>query len=502
MRELNAIFLSLVWLLPLLGAVLLRLQPGLEPRRVRQRSLGVALLTLGLSLCVFLFFSDSSSAFQAGSDAMGWRRLARYYHVGADGLSGLLVPLTATLGLCIVIGSPSALLSARLASRMLFSLGSVLGALVALDALFLAVFWTLSLLPLHRALSDSGRVDDRPTRAIFGLMVLTSSLPFFAFIAGLAIPGVLSPATVEAGRFDLVALAQPGAFQSPLWAMLLGGLLLVACLVRIGCFPFHLWIAPLSNHGPGPLSLMTFSTPLGIFVIARLLLPIFPQVCHATFPYLMSLAVLSALYAAVVGLGQHDLRRALGYFWMSQQGFLLAGLSSLTVEGISGALLHSMGTVLVRSGLMLIAAAVVARAGTSDLRFLGGFAARAPMMATSFLMLSIAAVGLPGTAGFVSEDLIVQGLLREHPQAAVTLLITTALNGILLFQLFSGVFLAGKSPLPGALDNLDFREFLPRERAVSLFLIALLLIGGFASAPLLSVRSAVVHALPSLTSSH
>ena len=136
--------------------------------------------------------------------------------------------------------------------------------------------------------------------------------------------------------------------------------------------------------------MVTFSTPLGIFVIARLLFCRSSQVCHAAFPYLLPLSVLSALYAAVVGLGQHDLRRALGYFWMSQQGFLLAGLSSLTVEGISGALLHSMGTVIVRSGLALIAAAVVARAGTSDVRFLGGFAACAPLMATSFLLLSIA----------------------------------------------------------------------------------------------------------------
>jgi NADH-quinone oxidoreductase subunit M len=502
MKALNALFLTLVWLLPLLGALILRLRPALPSRSVRRLSLGVVLPTLALALCVFLFFSDSSSAFQAGDGAIGWRRLARYYHVGADGLSGLLVPLTATLGLCIVLASPSALLSARIASRMLLSLGAVLGALVALDALFLAVFWTLSLLPLYRELGVRDGSNDRITRSMFRLMLIGSALPFFAFVVGLAFPGALSPAAVAGGRFDLVTLAQPGAFASPLSAMVLGSLLLIACLARIGCFPFHLWIAPLSNHGPGPLSLVTFSTPLGIFVIARLLLPIFPQVCQATFPHLMSLAVLSALYAAVVGLGQHDLRRALGYFWMSQQGFLLAGLSSLTIEGISGALLHSMGTVIVRIGLMLIAAAVVARAGTSDVRFLGGFAARAPMMATSFLLLSIAAVGLPGTAGFVSEDLIVQGLLREHPGAAVMLLVTTALNGILLFQLFARVFLAGRSPLPGALDHHDFREFLPRERVVSLFLIGLLLVGGFASAPLLSVRSAVVHTLPSMTGAH
>ncbi len=499
MREHSALFLSLVWLLPILGSLWLALRPSLPPDRVRRHALVFALATLALTIGAVSFLADSTSVFLSTSDGQGWGRLARDYHLGIDGLSSLLLPVTATLAVCVLFASPTAFLSPRLASRMLLSLGAVLGALLSLDALLLLVFWTLSLLPLYRDLKQRNQANERITRALFGFMLLACALPFVGFVIGLAWPGTLSPAALAQGRFNLVGLGQPGAFAHSSVAVVLGSLLLVGCLVRIGCFPFHLWIAPLSNHGPGPLNMVTFSTPLGIFVIARVLLPVFPQVCQLAFPYLLSLAVLSALYAAVVGLGQHDLRRALGYFWMSQQGFLLAGLSSLTSEGISGALLHAIGTVIVRVGLVLIALSVVARAGTSDVRFLGGFAARAPLMATSFLLLSIAAIGLPGTAGFVSEDLIVQGLLREHPLSAVMLLITTALNGILLFSLFVRVFLAGSSPLPGSLKNNEFPEFLPRERWVSVFLIGLLLLGGLASAPLLSVRTSVVGALPNLT---
>ena len=499
MRQHSVLFLSLVWLLPLLGALWLRLRPRLSPERVRRHALVVTFLTLVLTVCVVLFFADHTSVFLTQGGSQGWRLLVADYHIGADGLSALLLPITVALGSCVIAASPTASLTPIVGSRMLWSLGSVLGALLSLDALLLLVFWALSLLPLYRDLQQRQQVAERVTRALFRLMLLGCVLPLAGFVVGLAWPGTLSSQALLQGRFNLVGLSQPGAFANPTVALLLGSLLLLSCLVRIGVFPFHLWIAPLANHGPGALSMVTFSTPLGIFVIARVLLPVFPQVCHLAFPYLLSVAVLSALYAAVVGLGQHDLRRALGYFWMSQQGFLLAGLSSLTSEGISGALLHAIGTVIVRIGLVLIAASVVARAGTSDLRFLGGFAARAPLMATSFLLLSIAAIGLPGTAGFVSEDLIVQGLLREHPMAAVMLLITTALNGILLFSLFARVFLAGSSPLPGALQNHEFPEFLPRERWVSLFLIGLLLVGGVASAPLLSVRDSVVGALPSLS---
>lgn len=492
MKDHSMLFLSLIWLVPLLGALLLRAHASASCMKVRRIALAVGILTLTLAAVVFLVSAGAEVAFQAAPDAQSLPWLVRHYRVGADGLSALLLPATATVAVSVLFASPASELTPRGASQVLLTLSAILGALVSLDVLLLATFWALSLLPLYFEQKNRG---DRTASGTYGLMLVGCCAPMGLFVAGLSWPGVLTTGAAAQGHFDLAGLAQPGVFASSRTATGLGCLLLLASLVRIGCFPLHLWIAPLSQRGPGPLTLVTFSTPLGIFVVARVLLPIFPHLCQQTFPFLLPLAVLTALYGAVVALGQHDIRRALGYFWMSQQGFLLSGLSSLTAEGVSGALLHAIGTVIVRSGLVLITLSVAARASSTNVYFLGGFAVRAPHMATAFLLLSVAAIGLPGTVGFVSEDLIVQGLLRAHPIAAVVLLITTALNGILLFRIFQRVFLAAQSPYPGALRANDFAEFVPRERWVSLALIGLLVFGGFASAPLLSVRKSVIRSL-------
>jgi NADH-quinone oxidoreductase subunit M len=112
--------------------------------------------------------------------------------------------------------------------------------------------------------------------------------------------------------------------------------------------------------------------------------------------------------------------------------------------------------------------------------------------------LSAAAVGFPGTLGFVSEDLLVQGLLRTHGLAVAGLLIVTALNGILLYRAFKRTFLGPQSPHPQVMRGME--DFLPRERWVSVALVVLLLLGGFAPAPLLAVRKGVVTALQRLES--
>jgi NADH:ubiquinone oxidoreductase subunit 4 (subunit M) len=126
-----------------------------------------------------------------------------------------------------------------------------------------------------------------------------------------------------------------------------------------------------------------------------------------------------------------------------------------------------------------------------------GLVRTAPRMATGFLLLAMAAVGSPGTLGFVSEDLIVQGLLDHHSIAAVTVLVTTALNGIVLFLAFQRVFLGdgGTLGLGPLVSSPQFPDLLPRERWVAVALFGLLLAGGLLPAPLLAVRTSVVDAL-------
>ena len=128
---------------------------------------------------------------------------------------------------------------------------------------------------------------------------------------------------------------------------------MVGALVRMGCFPLHFWIVPLSERGPAPLVLTAFATPLGMFLLTRVTMPLFPELFTAAMPILLPLGLLTATYGAILAMAQYDLRRMLGYFWISQQGFLLAGIAAMNAPGVSGALIHAIGTVVVRTGLAL-----------------------------------------------------------------------------------------------------------------------------------------------------
>jgi NADH-quinone oxidoreductase subunit M len=174
-------------------------------------------------------------------------------------------------------------------------------------------------------------------------------------------------------------------------------------------------------------------------------------------------------------------------------GLVLAGLAALNAPSVAGALMQAMSSVVEVGGLMLIALEVESRAGTTDMRKLGGLVRHAPRMATGFFLLSAAAVGFPGTISFVAEDLAIQGLLRQHAVVAGILLVVTAINGIVLFKAWKQVFLGPPSPHVPPLRS--FEDLHGWEYLASVAMMVILLVGGLLPDPLLAVRSGVVDAL-------
>ncbi len=480
----DLILFTSIWMLPLFAAA-----ATLAVRSERlTRALATATAAFVVLLSLVAFARDASDHAFARTDAVfAPNFLGVRYHVGIDGLSAVLLPVASLVVLAVLLGSPHKELTAKLTRRILCTESFLLGLLVSLDLSILTLFWIASLGPLW---VDLVQRKEKTAARLLSLLGLLSSLPMVLLLCLLVVWRSKTGAAANT-PFDLAALAQRQLHDPlPGW---LGTLVIIGALFRMGCFPFHLWIVALSERAPFPLTLTAFAMPLGLFVMTRVPMPLFSGVFADAMPVLLWLGLISATYGAALALAQHDLRRMLGYFWMSQQGFLLVGIASLNAPGVSGALIHAIGTVIVRTGLALLIGSVVARAGTADMRQLGGLSRSAPQMAAGFLLLGIAAVGTPGTLGFVSEDLIAQGLLEHHHIAAVVVLLTTALNGVVLFQAFSRVFLGEENERFRKPHS--FAELLPRERWVAVSLFSLLLIGGIVPAPLLAVRTSVVDAL-------
>lgn len=471
--------LIFLWLTPLVAAAALRW--GVRgATKQRALALGFA-LPIFLVACALFVHEGTRHAYKEDhlEQGLGWL----HSHFAVDGLNAVLLPLTAGLTLVALLMTPRADMRAGLAAKIMVVEGALMGSFLALDAGVLSSFVVLSLLPLWL---DAKHRGSRPLQVIMKSLVAATAVALTVAMIGLAFEA--SAAGVQ-NPLDLVELTKSAYSPSP-W---IGTLVLAVALLRMGIVPLHLWFPATAQHSTPHLALVTCLTPLGSFMLARLALAIFPRVLGPAAPLLMAVGVFTALYGAFLAVGQFDLRRIVAWFWVSQSGLVLAGFAGLDDASVSGALLQAMSTVVECGGLMLLTLAVEVRANTTDLRKLGGLAHNAPRMATAYLILAAAAVGFPGTISFVAEDLVGQGLLREHPFVVGLLFIVTAVNGITLWRAFKRTFLGPPSPHA---DDLRGFEDLRRWESYAIWgMVGTLLLGGFLPEPLLAVRRGVVDAI-------
>ncbi len=473
-----AFIVPALWLFPLLAAAVVQFVLR-DPRRQRAAAIAVAWLVF-LAALALLLFNASGKAF-AREDFEAGPLLALHYHMAIDGLNAVLLPMTAALALGALLSAPRSDLRGDTAARILVVEGTLLGAFLSLDLAMLAVFWVASMLPLWE---DTRRSGSRPLHLVMTLaMAITAA----------ALTGAVFGLTSAGASLDLVTAA-PASVAAPTWT---GWLLLFAALLRMGIVPLHLWLTAAVGRAPGHSAMLAILTPLGSFGLARVVMPMFPALYADLSAPLIFLGGATALYGSLLAVGQHDLRRVIGSFWVSQMGLVLCGLATLEPAGVAGALLQAMSSTVESSGLMLIALEVEARAGTTDMRRLGGLVRQAPRMATAFFLLSAAAVGFPGTISFVAEDLAIQGLLDDHKFVAAILLIVTAINGIALFKAFKQTFLG--PPSPHADPQRTFVDLRGWEHAVAVAMMGTLLLGGFMPQPLLAVRTGIVDMLGRIT---
>jgi NADH-quinone oxidoreductase subunit M len=469
-----ALALELLWLFP--AAIGLLAGLARRPGDARRAALVGASGTLLLSVIVSLL------AWRAPLDAHGGAALPAALAV--DALTAVLLPLLAATTFAGIVASPRHDLDAGAARAALLGEAATLFALTTTNAAALVVAWALALLPLRSVAAARG---DRPLASALGAASVASSLPLALGLGGASL------LALRAGAADALDIATLSATSAGPWELPLGSLVLVGACIRMGVFPFHAWLPFALQRSPVAPAVAALVSPLGSFALVRLALGVFPAACAAAAPAVVVLGVASAAYGSLLAIGQSDLRRQLGYLLVSVAGFVLVGLASLNAQSISGALLHDAAFIIGCVGLLLIAAGIEARTGTTDVRRLGGLVSQMPRMATAFFLLAAAILGFPGTVTFVSEDLLVQGALRSNPWAAAVLLLVTAVNGVALLRSFKRAFLG--PPNEGRLEPAPLDDLLPRERWILGALLASLLVGGFLPAPLLELREGVVAAV-------
>jgi len=260
-------------------------------------------------------------------------------------------------------------------------------------------------------------------------------------------------------------------------------LLLLGFAVKVPVCPMHTWLPVVAIEGPVAVVALLLGLKLGAYGLIRFAVPLAPDAARELHWLLAGLGVVGILYGAVAATAQTNLRRMLAYSSLSHVGLVLLGVASFTQQGIQGAVLQLLNFTLVAGGLFLLAGALHHRVGSNDIHSLGGAARSMPLLASFFLLLGLAGMGLPLTSGFPAELLILVSALQTHSGAGLAALFGMVLGAAYFLGLYRKAFF-GPVTSPVVAQAVDLR---PRELAVMVVFALLILLVGVYPALVLDV---------------
>lgn len=461
--------ISLLLLLLPTAALLIWLLPRASQARVI--ALGAALVTLAAALAVLALFDPSLPGFQFVERASWIPTLGVQYLVGVDGISALFLPATALLLTGAILTSWNAV---RTMPRVYYSLllleaAANLGVFCALDTIFFFLMWELAIIPIYLLVSLWGVGGNRRAAANkYALVMIAGGLPLLFGFLLLAI----NAGGIESSPFDVRALLKLSL--SPGLQTVVFLLLLVGFGVKAPIVPLHTWFPLIAIEGPLAVTALIAGLKLGVYGLIRFALPLAPAAA-VNFDWLLAgLGTLGVLYGATVALAQTNVRATLAYLGVSHVGLVLLGLSSLDSAGVQGAVLELVNFTVIVGGLFLATEWLRARTGSTSLLALGGAARRLPWLASFYLFLGLASLGLPGTSGFPSEMLILVAALDRHVGIGLAALAGITIGSACFLGLYRRSFF-GPTGNPALAEAADL---LPRERLVALVLTAVVLAVG------------------------
>ena len=438
--------LSVIVLLPAITALVLMLLK--DSAFAVKAAIGVAAVELLLTTFAWMSLDTSSSALQL-AESLG------FYHLAIDGVSAMFLPATALLTLFAVMYASESVkenVSSYL-SALLLAQAALMGAFASANLGLFWIFFVAEIFPCYFLIKrwGTGEQRDSVARDYLMFMGLASASVLLGFVLlGMNVNGgfTLDYATIANHSID-------ASLQTVIFFVLCIGFAIKAPL-----FPLHNWLPKVLEHGPlVGMSVFLVGIKLGAYGLIRFTVPILPEATAEWYWLIASFGVASMVYGAMIAMIQTNLRRLMAFASVSHMGVVTLGIFSLNVAGLEGGILQALNLGITGAGLFLIASFLSTRVGTPDLSNMGGLYNRAPYMALGFLVIALAAVGMPGTSGFNGEHLVIIGAFEKHWLMAVFVGIGTILTAAYFLRFYQRAFL-GEEPAEddGRMIDLDMRE--------------------------------------------
>jgi NADH-quinone oxidoreductase subunit M len=474
--------LTAIIVTPLLGALVLLLVPARRPDRARAIGMLASVATMGFALLMLWKFQTGFGGFQFLEHNRWFDSLGVGYIVGVDGFSLFMVVVTGVLFPIGLLASTRGVEHRVKAYTFWFLLleASIMGIFLSLDLVAFFVFWEAMLVPMYFLIAGWGSANRRYASMKFFIYTAAGSAFLLASLLTLAF---LHQADTGVLTFDYRTLAAWGGLSKTTEYWLFLGFM-ISFAIKAPLFPFHTWLPDTTgNATPGTsVLLICVLDKIGTYGMLRFCLELFPGASAWATPVVVTLALVSIVYGALLALGQDDLLVLTGLTSLSHFGFIVLGIFVLNDQGVSGATFYMFNHGLATAVLFLAAGYLIRRTGTPLLSRMGGVERRAPVLAALLLLGGLGTLGLPGLSPFVSEFLVMLGAFRHHWWVG-----TIAVSGIVLAAAYvlRAYRLAVTGPERESLAGV--RDVGVREVAAIAPLVALLLLLGFAPQLALSV---------------
>jgi NADH-quinone oxidoreductase subunit M len=465
--------LSTMIFLPLLaGLVVLVLPLGRESARAV--GLAVAVLMAAFSINLFALFDPISGGFAFYESYPLVPALGIGYRLGVDGLSLLL--LVAAGALFPVVYLLFSTKSRGYYGCLLIVQSTMIGAICAADLVLFYFFYELMLLPIFFMIGLYGGPNRVGATLKITIYTIAGSLLMLASCVYLGVVYQAQSGVWSFAVADLTTLRLSGTVAT---VALLGFVLAFA--VKIPLFPLHTWLPDAYTEAPPAATfvLSAIMAKIGAYGVLRFVLPIFPEPLGKISLLLAFLAVVGMAYCGIAALGQRDMKRLLAFCSASHMGIIGVGLFCLNVQAITGVLYQMVAHATSVGLLFLLAGLIEERTSSRDVDSFGGLGGQAPLFSVFFMVALLGSVGLPGTASFIGEFLIIVGAVKFNLVIGILAGTSMIIAVTYMLWLFGRVFFG-----PRTKTATTMRDLTPIESLTVLPLIVLIVVMGLFSGTL------------------
>ena len=397
-----------IWTPIFFGAVLLALGRDDQARAVRWIALIGSIVSLLVTLPLYGRFQAGTSAMQFVERSPWIERFNVYYHLGVDGISFWFVILTAFITVIVVISAWEAITERvnQYMGAFLILSGLMIGVFCALDGILFYTFFEATLIPMYLIIGVWGGPNKIYAAFKFFLYTLLGSLLMLIALVFLY--------TKSGGSFDIAtwhklplgATAQTFLFFA----------FFAAFAVKVPMWPVHTWLPDVHVEAPtgGSAVLAAIMLKLGAYGFLRFSLPIAPDASREWAWLMIALSLIAVIYVGLVAMVQQDMKKLVAYSSVAHMGFVTLGFFIFNDLGVAGGIVQMIAHGFVSAAMFLCIGVLYDRVHSREIASYGGVVNTMPNFAAFALLFAMANCGLPATAGFVGEWMVILGAVKAN----------------------------------------------------------------------------------------